>query len=244
MERRFQPPLHVKEDPAQVRVLRHRFEQKGVWNAVKERPDVKIDHPVALPAALPACSQSVVGRTPRTIAVGVRVEQRLHFRLQVHADHRLGNSVRHGGHAERPCPSRLLRYLHRPDRRREIRPRRHPIPELVEVPFQVLLELCDRLPVDTSSPLIGPDFLVGLPDNPFGNLKRLRRRLRLAHRLIPYGWPDKQTWITRPLGSSPITGPSSLLRDGPPLLPATVLWPSQFLLLELLPLATGGPLAQ
>src|ERR1019366_5234001 len=44
---------------------------------------------------------------------------------------------------------------------------------------------------------------------------------------------------TRPLRSSPITGPSPLLQDGPPLCPAPVLGPSQFPLLGDLPCATG-----
>ena len=39
-------------------------------------------------------------------------------------------------------------------------------------------------------------------------------------------WPDP-TSMTRPLRSSPITGPSSLLRVGPPLCPASLLSPSQ-----------------
>ena len=102
------------------------------------------------------------------------MEQRLHLRLQIHPHHRLGDPVRHGGHAEHPHPfASCLRYLHRTHRRREIRPRGHPIPQLVEVPLEVLLELCDRLLVDTRGPLVGLDLLVGLPDNPLGNRKRL-----------------------------------------------------------------------
>src|SRR5579884_2283743 len=51
-------------------------------------------------------------------------------------------------------------------------------------------------------------------------------------------WP---TWSVRPLGSSPITGPSQLLRAGPPLPLASVLCRSRFLPLAGLPLATRGP---
>src|SRR5829696_9012385 len=47
-------------------------------------------------------------------------------------------------------------------------------------------------------------------------------------------------WPARPLRSSPITEPSSLLRAGPPLCPASVLCPSRCLPLGVLPLATGG----
>jgi hypothetical protein len=48
--------------------------------------------------------------------------------------------------------------------------------------------------------------------------------------------------MTLPLRSSPITGPSSLLRSGPPLCPASVLNPSRISRLGLsLPPATAGP---
>jgi hypothetical protein len=47
----------------------------------------------------------------------------------------------------------------------------------------------------------------------------------------------KRTQTTRPLRSSPITGPSPLLRGGPPPCRASVLSPSQFQLLGVLPSA-------
>ena len=95
------------------------------------------------------------------------MEQRFHLRLQIRPHDRLSDPVRHGGHPEHADTlACCLRYLHRTHRRREVRPRGHPIPELVEVPFQVPLELCDRLPVDTRSPLVGLDLLVGLPRPP------------------------------------------------------------------------------
>src|SRR5664279_4398348 len=42
-----------------------------------------------------------------------------------------------------------LRYLHGFHRWREVRPRGQPIPQPIQVVFQVLLELLDRLPVHT-----------------------------------------------------------------------------------------------
>src|SRR5258708_23970562 len=45
--------------------------------------------------------------------------------------------------------------------------------------------------------------------------------------------------MTRPLGSTPITGISQLLRAGPPARPATVLSPSRFRPLGMLPLAAS-----
>ena len=49
----------------------------------------------------------------------------------------------------------------------------------------------------------------------------------------------KRTWTTRPLRSSPITGPSPLLQGGPSPCRASVLSPSQFQLLGVLPSAAG-----
>ena len=49
----------------------------------------------------------------------------------------------------------------------------------------------------------------------------------------------KRTQTTRPLRSSPITGPSPLLRGGPPPCRASVLSPSQFQLLGVLPSAAS-----
>jgi hypothetical protein len=49
----------------------------------------------------------------------------------------------------------------------------------------------------------------------------------------------KRTRTTRPLRSSPVTGPSPLLRGGPPPCRASVLSPSQFQLPGVLPSAAG-----
>jgi hypothetical protein len=73
------------------------------------------------------------------------MEDRLDLHLQPRGCHRLGDSVRDSGHPEHPNPvAVLLRYLHRFDRRREVAPRGHPIPDPVEVVLQVLLELLDQ----------------------------------------------------------------------------------------------------
>src|SRR5450759_4627936 len=101
------------------------------------------------------------------------MEQRLHYRLQVQANDGLSNPVRDSWHTERPHSLVCLRYLHGTHRRREVTPRGHPIPDSVEVPFQVLLELRNRLPVDTRGSLIRLDLLECVPDRPFGNVKRL-----------------------------------------------------------------------
>ena len=106
-----------------------------------------------------------------------------------------------------PRPPVLLRYLHCPHRRREVTPRRQPIPQLVQVPFQVLLKLLDRLAVDAGRAVIGLDPLIRLPDHPFGNRERLVLRLWFAHPAPPTSrrLTTKRTRTTRPLRSTRIT---------------------------------------
>src|SRR6266702_1419739 len=76
------------------------------------------------------------------------------------------------GHAENPDPSRCLRDFHGFNRRREIRPGRHPVPQPVQVILQILLELLDRLPVHSRRALVGLDPLIRLPDHSLRNLER------------------------------------------------------------------------
>jgi hypothetical protein len=166
------------------------------------------------------------------------VKERLHPGLQVQAHNGLGDPVRDRRHPEHPRAAVPLRYLHRAHRRGHVAPRRESIPELVEVSLKVPLELLDRLLVDAGRALVGLDPPIGLPDGPLGDLKRLR--LRLAHPAPPTRrrLTAEPARTTRPLRFSPITGPSPLLRDGPPLCPAPVPSPSQFPLLGDLPCAT------
>jgi hypothetical protein len=93
--------------------------------------------------------------------------------------------------------------------------------------LQVLLELRHRLLVYAGATLVLLDPPIGLPNGPLGDLKRLW--LRLAHPTPPTRrrLAAKQARTTLPLRSSPITEPSSLLRVGPPLCPASLLCPSQ-----------------
>src|SRR5690349_19366305 len=93
--------------------------------------------------------------------------------------------------------------------------------------MQVLLELHHRLLIHAGAALVRLDPPIGLPNGPLGDLKRLW--LRLAHPAPPAlpRLTAKLTRTTLPLRSSPITGPSSLLRVGPPLCPASLLSPSQ-----------------
>src|SRR5262249_55047787 len=77
------------------------------------------------------------------------------------------------GNPHRPPATPGLRNPDETHRRREVPPRGHPIPELVEVVLQVDLERRDGLTVPPGGALVGLDPLVSLPDHLFGKGVRL-----------------------------------------------------------------------
>src|SRR5207344_1069319 len=104
-----------------------------------------------------------------------------------------------------------LRNLNRPHRRRKVDPRRHPIPDLVQIVPQIGLER--------------------LPDEPLRYVKRLVLQIRLAHSRPPRPCPVARATkpqMSQPLHSTPITGASSLLRAGPPARPHRYSTPHSF----------------
>src|ERR1700736_4013781 len=142
--------------------------------------------PVLLPAAPTSHGQRVMGRTPRAVAVAIRMEERLQPFLQHHRSGGLGHPVSHVRHPQGPDPRPvILRYLHRSHRPREIRPRRHPVPQLVEIVSLFHLELGDAHSVHARRPVVGPDLLPRLEHETFGDLKRLHLGLGSHHRFLP-----------------------------------------------------------
>ena len=155
-------------------------------DAVEEFLDVKVKHPVLLPAAPSGHGQRVMGRTTRTIAVTVGVEDRLKLLLQQHCCRGLGHSVRCIGHPEDPDPRpMILRYLHCPHRPREIASRGHPIPQPVKVvPFPGT-ELFDADSVHARRTVVGPDLLPRPKHQALGDSKRLHLLLGSRPSLLP-----------------------------------------------------------
>jgi len=103
------------------------------------------------------------------------MEDRFDLRFQPPGHHRLRDPVRDSGNAEHPRSlPRWFRYFHRSHRRREVTPGGHPIPDLVQVAPQILLELPDRHPIHPRRTLVRPDVLVCLLDLPLRNLERFR----------------------------------------------------------------------
>ena len=131
------------------------------------------------------------------------MEQRVHRRLQSRLHHHLRDPIRHGRYAQLPFPTVRLRYLHRPHRRRKVTARRHPIPDLVQVPFQVPFEIRNRLLVDPCRSLVRFHSLIRFPDLLLGNTERLC----LTHRLLPLLVGSLNFGsITQPLRSIPFPG--------------------------------------
>src|SRR6266700_477311 len=197
---RFQPALDVENHPWFLGVFLYRTYQQILRDVVEETLDVQIYNPVIAPASLPRLPHCFQRRLPRSIPIGIRMEQRVRRRLQSRLHHLLRNPIRHGRYAPLPFPTVCFRYLHRPRRRRKVTARRHPIPDLVQVPFQVPFEIRNGLLVDPCRSMVRFYSFIRLPDLPFGNTERLC----LTHRLLPLLVGSlNQGSMTQPLGSIP-----------------------------------------
>src|SRR5262252_3913086 len=87
-----------------------------------------------------------------------------HERLQGSFDHHLGDEIGNRGYSQRPGSTIVLRYVHPSHRRRKIAARCQPIPQLVEVVFEISLKVRDRLSIHASRTLVGSHAFVGFPD--------------------------------------------------------------------------------
>src|ERR1700730_9667981 len=103
------------------------------------------------------------------------MEDRLQDGLQVELDDFLGEPIR-----DRRNPQRsgfrlavALRDVDPSNRWGQVAPRGHSVPELVEVIREVSLEVCNRLSVYSSRPLVSLHLLEGLPDFLLRNIERL-----------------------------------------------------------------------
>src|SRR5262245_31687050 len=155
-------------------------------NRVEEGADIKVQHPVVFPAPPTARGQRLMSAPARPVAVAVAVENPLQPGLQHHRRRRLRHPVLRVRHPEQAhgLPV-ILRYLHAPHRPREIAPRGHPVPQLVEVVLPPLLKQFDADRVHARRPLIGPDLLPRLINQALANLKRLHFRPGSLPGLLP-----------------------------------------------------------
>src|SRR5215472_14020023 len=156
-------------------------------NRVEKGPDINVQHPVLLPAPLTANGQRIVGASPTTVTIAITVEHRLRYPFQHHRRRGLRHPVRRIWHPEQThTVPMIFRYLHAPHRPREVTPRGHPVPQLVEVVPPLLLEQADADRVHARRTLIGPDLLPRLIDEALADLKRLHLGLGSLPRLLPW----------------------------------------------------------
>src|SRR5215469_7763095 len=170
-------------------------------NGVEKGADIKVQHPVLRPAPAAAHGQRVMGAAPRTVPVAVAVEDRLQFLLQQHRCRGLRHPVARIGHTEQTHAFPMIfRYLHAPHRPGKVTPRAHPVPQLVQIVPQLLLEHADADRVHARRAIIGPDLLPRPHDDALTDLKRLH--------LGPGSLPGLLPWRVGPGMTLVCTAPS------------------------------------
>ena len=123
---------------------------------------------------------------PGRYPVAVGAQDRLKLLFQQHRCRGLSHPVCHIRHTQNPDPGpMILRYLNGSHRPREIAPRRHPIPQLVEVVHLLGREIVDAHSVHARRSTVRSDLLPRLKHETLRNLKRLQLLLRSICRLLP-----------------------------------------------------------
>src|SRR5208283_679530 len=145
----------------------YRPPQKIMIDIVKETLDVEVKYPVVSPASLTCNSYGLDRRFLWSIPIRVRMELSFQDRLQVSLDYRLGNAVCHGWYSQWPGFPIVLWYIDPTYRWWKIAARRHSIPNLKKVIFQILFKFCNGLPVYSGCPFVRLHQLVCFPYFPF-----------------------------------------------------------------------------
>src|SRR5450759_4321213 len=81
LEWRSQPPLDVQQDPVFLDVLAYRLEHEAVIDLIEGRFDIKLHHPVVLPAPLSGDGYRLFGRSPGPVSIRIRMEQGIENRF-------------------------------------------------------------------------------------------------------------------------------------------------------------------
>ena len=181
LKRRCQPSPDVKPHPFAGRVFLQRPQQQLMRDVVKQALDVELQNPIVLPASLARHLQGIERRLAGPITVGVWKKDGFQNRFKDCFDDHLRYPIRHRRNAENPFPAILLRNGHRLDGRREVASRRHPVPDPIQVAFQVRFEVFDRLLVHAGRARVGFDRFEGLVHQPLRDGERFCR----SHRFPP-----------------------------------------------------------
>ncbi len=111
------------------------------------------------------------------------MKMRFHLRLQSRSSPPSARSDPIPSECPAAFPPVAFGYLHRPHRRRKVAARRHPIPDLVEIVFQIPLKLRNRLLVDPCRSLVRLDPLDTPPRPP---VWKYRTALPCLNQLLPF----------------------------------------------------------
>ena len=165
------------------------------------------------------------------------MEYRLQNGLQVSLNHHLGDSVRDRGNPQRPRSSRSpfgmsTRRTGGGNKAARATSDSRSDRGCCSSPLRTLRSIGHRRPPrpDSPSPAYTPPTL---------HAWQYKTVLLYPRESSPCGLPTQSSRTTTPLRSSPITGPSTLLRAPPPLCPASVLSPLRMLSAWVSPFASG-----
>jgi len=96
LEWRSQPPLDVQQDPVFLDVLAYRLEQEAMIDLIEGRFDIKLRHPVVLPAPLSGDGYRLFCRFPGPVPIRIRMEQGIENRFDEELDSGLPPSIVNG----------------------------------------------------------------------------------------------------------------------------------------------------
>ena len=113
------------------------------------------------------------------------MEHRFRRFLQPGCHDGLRDPVRDSGNTQDPHAALRFWYFHRFHRGREITARGHPVPDLVEIAFQIFPEFPERHLIHTRCALIGFHLQIGLHHFLFRNTERLDWQFQLIHPIPP-----------------------------------------------------------
>lgn len=130
-----------------------------------------------------------------------------------------------------PAASVCLWNFHPYNRWRELAPRRHSVPNLIELIFQICLKILHRLPITTGATRTPFDVQISLPDKCFGYFKGFCR----THRFLPFQVDQSVRLNDAAPLLHDLSIASSLLRAAPSLCLALVLFSFRGLLLRISP---------
>ena len=143
--------VQLQYDPTVFRMPFDGSHHQVMINIIEEPFDIKVEHPVILPATFSCLPYSIQCRFARSITIRIGMKMIFQFRFKLVLDDRLSNSVGYCRDSQRPHTSVTFRYFYTQYRWWKVTAWGEPIPEFVKIVFQIIFKFFDRLSIDTSS---------------------------------------------------------------------------------------------